>query len=279
MLHKIIKGVAPVAAVVLSMGLVACDGVNIEINDSKGVPLSELDLAGKTPGGIVLAGPDDVVVTDGDKLAITVEGEAADHVRFTLDDDALGIMREKGNWSDKGKAIVRVTMPTPHEITIAGSGTVTAQSLKASPKGKTGVTIAGSGDAKVATIDADTLDLTIAGSGTFTGAGAAKSLKLTVAGSGTAATEGLKVEKAEVTVAGSGSAAFASDGKVEANIMGSGEVKVAGNATCTVKSMGSGKLTCTGGTSATAADAAPDAPQAPEAPETPPAPEAPGTGD
>lgn len=255
MLHKIFKGIAPIAALALSAGLAGCDGMNITIGDGDGVKLSELDMSGDAPTKLVLAGPDNVVVSDGDKLDISVEGDSdvTDRLRFKIDDGTLAIMREKGKWSDDNKATVKVTMPSPKDITLAGSGSVDAQSLA----GDASVTIAGSGKAAIAAVKAEKLDLTIAGSGTFSGAGSADKLELTIAGSGSVAANDLKVGDAEITVAGSGSAEFASDGKVEAKVMGSGDVKVTGNATCTVKSMGSGTVTCK--TTASAGDKAGEA--------------------
>lgn len=254
MLHKILKGVAPVFALMLATG---CNG-NINIDGSDGVPLSELDLAGKSPTELVAAGPDNVVVTRGDALAIDVSGdqEAIDALRFTLDDETLAIMRENENWSGPdGRATVRVTLPRLEKLVVAGSGKVEADVLD----GDAEVTIAGSGTAQTARVDAGKLEVNIAGSGTYRAAGRANSLELNIAGSGEAEMEGLKVDSADITIAGSGDAAFASDGKVEASIMGSGDVSVTGSATCTINSMGSGTLRCSPG-----AAAASDAPPATE---------------
>jgi hypothetical protein len=271
MLHRIFKGVAPVLALALAAGLAACDG-HLSINGHDGVPLSELDLDGKTPTELVLAGPDDVIVTRGDKLVIDVGGDpgAAGALRFTLDDDTLGVMRKSG-WKGDGKAIVRVTLPELTKLTLAGSGKIEADQMG----GKVEAVIAGSGTARVTAIDTDKLDVTIAGSGTLEASGRAKSLDLTVAGSGTAKMDGLKVENAKVTIAGSGDASFGSDGTVEATVMGSGNVTVTGRANCTIQSMGSGKLHCTDGTTTSAAGrpAAPTPPAPPAAPEASPTPE------
>lgn len=275
MIHKILKGFAPVAA--LAIGALAtsgCDGVNISINGDKGVPLAELDTSGAPPTSLVLAGPDTVVVTDGENLKIDVEGdaEAVETLRFTLDDETLGVMRDKDSRGIDGRATVRVTMPSPKSIMLAGSGGIAAQSLA----GKADVTIAGSGRVDVAHITADSLDVNVMGSGTFTAAGTAESLDLNVAGSGSSDMSGLKVERADINIAGSGDGSFASDGKVEANIMGSGTINVIGRATCSVHAMGSGKLRCTAGeTKETGAPKAPETPAAPEGPAAPDAPDAP----
>jgi hypothetical protein len=269
MLHKILKGVAPVFALALAAGVAGCDS-HISVNGKEGVPLAELDLDGKAPTGLVLAGPDNVVVTRGDKLAITVAGdqEVADALRFTLDDKTLGVMRKNG-FKGSGKATVRVTLPELRQVTLAGSGTLEADRMT----GDVEATIAGSGSVRLMGIEADELEVTIAGSGSLEAAGRARSFELTVAGSGSARMAGLKVDDAEITIAGSGDANFASDGTVKATVMGSGDVTVNGSASCTIKSMGSGTIHCSAGSATTA-----DAPSAPPASPTPPTPPTPPSG-
>lgn len=255
MIHRLIKGLAPVAALALSAVVAGCGDMNVEINGEKGVPLAELDMSGDPPEVLVLAGPDKVILSEGQALDIDIEGDAADLVRFTLKDGALGVLREPGNWKDSGTAIVRVTMPVPRSITIAGSGDVEAQGMASEAE----IVIAGSGRLKVAALAATRADVTIAGSGSLEAAGSADRLDLTIAGSGGADMARLKVENAEVTIAGAGTAGFASDGKVEANIMGSGDVQVTGRATCEIKAMGSGTLTCTPAEAEGRSEAAPAA--------------------
>lgn len=260
MLQKILKGVAPVVALMMASG---CNG-SFNINSSDGVPLSELDLTGKSPTEVVAAGPDSVIVTRGETLAIDVSGdqEAVDALRFTLDEETLGVMRENENWSSTdGHATVRVTLPRLEKLVVAGSGTVEADVID----GNAEVTIAGSGSANTTRVDAEVLEVNIAGSGTYRAAGRATTLELNIAGSGEAEMEQLKVDKADITIAGSGDAAFASDGTVEASIMGSGDVSVTGSATCTISSMGSGTLKCTPAASGASPDAAPEATPTPEA--------------
>ncbi|MBX7482260.1 DUF2807 domain-containing protein [Qipengyuania sp. 6D47A] len=273
MIHRILKGLAPIAALAGAALVAGCDGMNIQIGDSEGVPLAELDLSGAAPTELVLAGPDKVIVTKGDALDIAVSGDdaAVDALRFSLDEGSLGISRENDNWKDRGTAIVRVTMPSLTAMVLAGSGDIEAASMA----GKADVTIAGSGTAKVALLDAESLDLTIAGSGDFEAAGTVDKLDMTIAGSGKASMSGLAVGEADISVAGSGDAEFSSDGKVDASIMGSGTITVNGRADCTINAMGSGELNCRNVRSANTAPEAPAKPDAPNAPAAPEAPEAP----
>ncbi len=271
---KFARAFAPVAAIALAAALSGCDG-DISINGQEGKKLAELDLAGKAPTKLTILGADEVRVIEGAALAIRVEGdsEAAEHLRFTLDDDTLGIMRERSGWNlgSSKAAIILVTMPAPREVTVAGSGKVTLATLARDAE----LTIAGSGSAQTTAISGESLKLTIAGSGSYQAAGTVRRLNLIVAGSGSAAMDALRVDRADVSMAGSGDASFASDGQVDASIMGSGEIRVIGRARCTVSSMGSGRLVCENGT--VDAERAPDTPATPPTPETPETPEAPKT--
>lgn len=270
MLDKLFRGLAPVFAMAAAAGLSGCDGVNVSINDKQGVPLAELDTVGKTPTELVLAGPDNVIVSEGETLAIDVSGDqdAVAALRFTLDDSTLGIMRAKQDRRVNGQATVRVTLPALEKLVVAGSGSVEAARLSGSPE----VTIAGTGKARTTLVEADTLEVTIAGAGVYEASGAAKSLELTLAGSGSADMAGLKVDTAEITIAGSGNAQFASDGTVEAKVMGSGDVTVTGSARCTINSMGSGTLRCSPAAGpAAGASPAPQMPDSEPPAATPPA--------
>ncbi len=242
MIHGFFKRVAPLAAMAMAAGLAGCDKMDIKINDMEGVPLADLDMTGDPPTELALAGPDTVVITDGKKLAITVEGDqtAIDTMRFSLKDGTLSILRADGNWKGTGIATVRVTMPSPKSLTLLASGTIEAASLS----GDASVQILGSGKVSTAKVAAESLDLTIAGSGNYEAAGTTKSMDMTVAGSGSASMSGLKTDSAKISILGSGSAEFASDGEVSAEMMGSGNVTVIGSTTCKVNSMGSGTVTC-----------------------------------
>lgn len=266
---KIIGTFAPLAGLALAAALSGCDakidfdGKDMRFNGKEGKTLAELDLTGAPPSELALLGPDEVQVTLGDKLAITVDGDAAAQaaVRFVRDGDTLGIMRGRSDSAKAdGHAIVRITMPAPREVTMLGSGRIATPSMAANAK----VVVAGSGEIDGGAASGDSLEVTIPGSGEFRTNGSVRSLELTVLGSGSAIMDALKVEKAKITMAGSGDAAFASDGEVEATIVGSGEVRVIGRARCKISAVGSGRLVCENGT--TSSDPNSDQPEPPATP-------------
>ena len=243
-LKSLLRGMAPLAAIALAAAASGgCDKMHVSLNGEEGKKLADLDLTGAAPSEVALLGPDTVRIVQGDKLAISVDGdpEVAGRMRFTLKDGSLGIMREGGKWSGDEVVTVNVTMPAPKKLVMAGSGKIFSPSL-ASDSAR--VTVAGSGTVETDAVVTDSLKVDIAGSGSYRAVGTAKTLKLTIAGSGDARLDALKVEDARVDIVGSGDSAFASDGTVRAKIMGSGEVRVIGRATCKVTAMGSGKLIC-----------------------------------
>lgn len=248
----------------LALALAGCFDMDVTINGEEGVPLSELDMVGAAPVELVLAGSDNVILTQGDTLSIDVEGsdEAVAALRFVLDEKTLGIMREGDMWDGSDAATIRVTMPAPSEIVITGSGNIEARDLAENADisilgsgdftggdaevNSLEVNIGGSGSAKFGTLTAQSLEVTLGGSGSVSASGSAERLEVNLGGSGGADLSGFKADDAEISIAGSGSVSLQSDGEVEANILGSGSVSVKGDAKCTENAAGSGSLSCSG---------------------------------
>ncbi len=241
MTNSFFRNVAPAVALALGATLGGCN-MNFDMSSFEGVPLAELDMGGDPPVGIELAGPDSVVISEGSDFAVTIDGDpdAVAAVRFDRDGETLEIGRDTDIFDGSGKATIRVTMPAPRELGIAGSGAIEADTMAADAE----IGIAGSGDVKIASIDADSLEVSIAGNGDVTTSGTADSLEISIAGSGNARFADLKAEKVDISIAGSGDIELASDGTVNASIAGSGDIRVTGNATCSVDTAGSGSLVC-----------------------------------
>ncbi len=269
-----LKALAPVLAVALAAGVSGCDGAKISINGEEGKKLSEIDLNGPVPSELALFSPDEVQITQGDKLAIKVDGdpEAVEQIRFSLKDGTLGVLRADKNFSGSGKlAVIHVTMPAPKEVVMAGSGKISTAALANDAK----VTVLGSGRIDSQAVSGGKLEVTMPGSGSFRAAGNVDNLELTIMGSGSAELHAVRTGTAKITIMGSGGAAFTSDGDVEATIMGSGSVKVKGRASCKVTAMGSGTLVCENGVTRNEGKEPPAPPQAPEPPEPPEPPKVP----
>ena len=215
--------------------LAATLGAQVKDGTLEGVPLEELDLTGPAPGHVALSGRAQVMLSEGETLALEVEGgQAGEPVRFTRDENRLRI-----TGGDR-ETIVRITLPAPRKLSVAGSGRMAAARLATDAK----ISIAGSGRIEVADVEGGQLAVSIAGSGRLAIDGHADELKLSIAGSGSCDAEGLSVDKAAVHIAGSGDAIFTCNGVVAAHLMGSGNLIVRGSARCSVHSVGSGTVTC-----------------------------------
>ena len=55
MIHRILKGLAPLAALAGAALVTGCDNMNIHIGDGDGVPLAEVEMSGAAPTELVLA--------------------------------------------------------------------------------------------------------------------------------------------------------------------------------------------------------------------------------
>ena len=238
---QIVKRAAPLAALALGASLSGCAYMT-DWGEVEGVPLAELDMSGDAPTKIALAGPDKLVISDGDSLSISLEGsdEAGEALRFDREGGRLTIARDGKVYDGSRTATVVMTVPSPNTLTVAGSGTIEAASMASSAE----IEIAGSGAVAVNSLEADRLEIEIAGSGDVTAAGTATVLSVEIAGSGDVNMSDLMADDASVEIAGSGDVTFASEGSVNADIAGSGDVVVIGSATCTQSIAGSGSLTC-----------------------------------
>lgn len=236
--RKFVGNFSALAPLGLILALSACDHADITIDGDKGKPLAELDLAHASAKQLILLGPDTVRIHAGDKLAIHVEGDS-EPLRFTLKDDALGILRKPGT-STSQPITIDVTMPAPTTLTMGGSGQITADQIAPATK----INILGSGTIETPHVATSKLEVNIAGTGNYRAKGTSSSLDLNIAGTGNAQMSDLKVDSANVSIAGTGDAQFASDGAVKASIIGTGSVHIKGRATCEVKAVGTGKVTC-----------------------------------
>ena len=225
-LEELFKNLGYLAA---TMGAQVRDGIK------EGVPLEELDLTGPPPRKVALCGPARLVLSEGEVFRVDVEpGPSGEDVRFSLREEKLSVS------GGDPETVVRVALPAPRKLAIAGSGSMTAAKLARDGK----VSIAGSGRLEVADVEGGRVKVSIAGSGRLAMDGRADELELSIAGSGSCDAEGLVVDKAAVNVAGSGDAIFTCNGEVAASLMGSGNVIVRGPARCSVRAMGSGTVTC-----------------------------------
>jgi hypothetical protein len=199
---------------------------------------------------IEVAGPYEVQVRTGANPSVSANGpqKLLEKTTVEVKDGKLVIRPEHkrswfnfGGWSTHGKATMMVTVPQLTGATIAGSGGIRIDKVKADDfKG----VVAGSGDLDVGTVDVQDLKVDIAGSGSIKGAGKAVSAKYDIAGSGDVETAQLQTENIKVSIAGSGSVRAHATGTADVNIMGAGDVDISGGAKCKISKAGAGDVRC-----------------------------------
>ena len=134
-----------------------------------------------------------------------------------------------------------VPMPGVAKVTLPGSALAMAMNSCNAFAGE----VAGSGGLDLASVEVQSLKLSIGGSGDVkTGAGHAKAAQYDIAGSGGIDAAAITAEQAKVSIAGSGSVKVNATGTAEVDVMGSGDVNVMGGAKCTITKAGSGDVRC-----------------------------------
>jgi hypothetical protein len=225
-----------------SLLLPACNASSV-LDGSDSGPTRDFSVSAFT--GLTLAGPYDVVVTQGRNFVVHAEGDpkVLDRITVTVQDGELWIGKRGGFMSGGShrKATVYVTVPQLESATIAGSGDMRIDKIQgASFAG----TVGGSGNLQINALNVRSAEFSIAGSGDLKVGGKAQDGKFKIAGSGDVDASGLQSRTATVTIAGSGSAIASASDTATISIMGSGDVQVKGTAKCSVSKLGSGDATC-----------------------------------
>jgi len=185
----------------------------------------------------------DVAIIHGSSPSVKVEADAnlIPYILTDVEDGKLHIhTRDHVSLSSDHKIKVYVTTDKVEEISLSGSGNVTADSkLEASGHMKFG--ISGSGDITL-DINAPSVESSISGSGNINLTGETKDSKITITGDGDYKASGLQSENAEVRITGSGNVHVAASVKLEVHITGSGDVGYKGSPTIEQHITGSGNI-------------------------------------
>ena len=191
--------------------------------------------------GIDLGFHGDVILTQGSPQKVTIEGQKniIDNIKQEIHNGTWNIHFDK-NVRDSKNVTVHITIPSLDEVTVSGSGNVSATN-KFTGIDNLDITVAGSGDVTLA-YEADVTDLTLAGSGQANLSGMSNTLSIEIAGSGDVHAKDLVTNECEVQISGSGDATVHANKSLEAHIAGSGNVQYAGSATVNTQIAGSGHV-------------------------------------
>lgn len=180
---------------------------------------------------IKCAGSMDFILVSGKEGNITIEGEEnlLEYIITEVKDNVLKVKVKKGRHlkSSKNKTI-KVTIPFEdiNKVTLTGSGDLWNKDVIEA--NNLNVALAGSGDLTL-NVKSTSIEGALAGSGDITLKGSTNNLKAKVAGSGDFHGFDLQTNNTVVSVAGSGDAKVISNESIKARVAGTGDIVYKGN--------------------------------------------------
>jgi Putative auto-transporter adhesin, head GIN domain len=188
---------------------------------------------------IVLDNAADVQVTVGGEPMVTIEADdnLLPIIMTTVEGKTLKIASAE-NYSTNLGVKIKVICPSLRSLVLNGAGDITTDEVTAD---SLELTINGSGSIWTA-LSVKTLTTTIEGSGNVKASGSADWLEAAVAGSGNLELEDLVAKRAVAAISGSGNAAVHATDTLVANVSGSGGISYLGSPTITQSVSGSGRV-------------------------------------
>lgn len=176
----------------------------------------------------------------GGKVELKADRNLLPYIDTQLDGRTLRIQPKKGfNLSHKTTPSFTIEMPTLRGLSVAGSGTIKVDPIKA---GSVEAAIAGSGDIRFAQLDAERLAMKVSGSGDIVVAGRAAQAAVSIAGAGDVKAADFAADEVKVSIAGSGDAQVQATKTLNVSIAGSGDVKYVGSPEIKTSIAGSGRV-------------------------------------
>jgi hypothetical protein len=175
--------------------------------------------------GVELVGANNVLIHVGGRQSVVVRADdnLLERVTTKVEAGTLVIGNTPGSFSTKSPMSVEVTVPTLKALLLAGSGNVGVDGIRA-----------------------ESLNVSLPGSGTLTGSGTTDRLDVTVGGSGTVQFSGLVARRVHAVVGGSGTIFVTATEALDASVPGTGSVLYAGNPASVTKNVtGTGAITAT----------------------------------
>jgi hypothetical protein len=185
----------------------------------------------------------DVYLSQGDQQSVQVEADkgSMEYIETETNGNTLVVKNRDGHWHNLGHIKIYITMPDITEIDLSGSGSVESQTpIKAAGLK---ISLSGSGNVKLTSLQAPVLTANITGSGDIylSGDNDQAGMEATITGSGSIKADELRVANATIHITGSGSARVNVMKELETDITGSGSVLYKGNPVINAHSTGSGR--------------------------------------
>jgi hypothetical protein len=203
---------------------------------------------------VTFAVPGTLHVRQGAPRSVELEwpGDTLDRIETVVDDGRLEVRTPEasgvsglldwllgGTEPDTAPIDVYVTMPTVEALSVAGAGTLVAETPIESED--LNLEVAGAGDID-AELSATRLDLTLAGAGGATLRGRADAANVECAGAGTVRAPDLQVATADVQTAGANTVELHVTDRLTAELAGAGSVRYHGQPTVEREISGAGSV-------------------------------------
>jgi hypothetical protein len=189
-----------------------------------------------------------VILLQGQDQAVTATAreETIGKLIVEVKDRSLIIRYPTNTWFDSrwdpGEVTINVTMPQIDDLSVSGSGSITAGSLIYSRI--IDCLVSGSGFISLVNLKSEKITSRLSGTGHLQLAGeeAVAELKLTLSGPGGVKTSGIKARNVNVLISGSGSCTVHAIENLNCKIAGSGSVTYYGNPAIETTIVGSGTV-------------------------------------
>lgn len=198
------------------------EGTSTSPGEGSGVPAAQARHVAAFHS-VDLAGSNNVVIRVGEKQSVVVKADdnLLDRVTTEVQSGRLVIANTPGSFTTRSPMSVEVDVPTLDALALTGSGNIVVDG-----------------------IEAESLEVTLPGSGTLTGSGTATRLDVTVGGSGMVQFTRLVANDVRADVSGSGSIFVTATARLDASVSGSGAILYVGSPQNVTKSVtGSGAIT------------------------------------
>ena len=231
MLRHVQKLFAPLIAALLAVNALADEPL---VRESR--PVANIS-------AVSLKGSGDVVITQGSKEELVVEAEKSvlPKISTEVDNGTLSLSMKSGtfHFGKNPKIIYHLTIKQLNKIALAGSGDIRAASLNAD---KLDIATSGSGDVRIDSLAAQEIKVRISGSSAVKLAGKVMSQSIKISGSGDYGAPDLRSGTASIGIAGSGDATLWATNALSISIAGSGDVKYYGQPKVSQSVAGSGAV-------------------------------------
>jgi len=242
--HRFIQ-IAFGALVVSSIALAGCRPATFTntftgVTGSGNVETETREINGVT--AVELANSGSLEITQGNAESLEIEAE--DNILPLLTSDVRDgrlVLGVKPNTSIRATRpiVFRLTVRNLNETAATASGNITALSFEA---GDLTLHVNGSGNLSIDTLNARAVKARLTGSGSVTVNGAADTLDVTISGSGSYNGSGLTTRQAVVRSSASGSAHVNVTDDLDATVSGSGSIIYTGNPAVRQTDSGSGSI-------------------------------------